>query len=309
MPWWTMLRREQTRAQDLIVLALNGAAYFGASYVLLNPHYHAWLGLFAVALAGVHLALGAQLWRTRVAAGQDITPVLLTLGVSLSFLTLAAPIQFTAYRITMAWALEAAALTWIGARIKENRLIIGAAIVFALAFCRLLTIDAWIYASPTAYNAIWNQRFLTFAIMALCLWASAYWIRPTPGALVHYIGGHVVLLWTLTQETLDWAARTHPAQSLLSIQTISVTILYALYAVVLVAIGVGSKSVINRIAGLALIGFVVLKLYLFDVWQLSRLHRTLAFVALGILLLSTSFLYSHFRALIESWWKNDEARP
>jgi hypothetical protein len=30
-------------------------------------------------------------------------------------------------------------------------------------------------------------------------------------------------------------------------------------------------------------------------------------VALGALLLATSFLYSHFRALIETWWKNDEA--
>ena len=132
--------------------------------------------------------------------------------------------------------------------------------------------------------------------------------NPQPAALFHYIGGHVVLLWTLTQEVLDWAARSHPEQNLLSIQTISVTILYALYAVALIGIGVGGRSAINRIAGLGLIGFVVLKLYLFDVWQLSRLHRTLAFVALGVLLLSTSFLYSHFRAWIESWWRNDEAR-
>jgi uncharacterized membrane protein len=77
--------------------------------------------------------------------------------------------------------------------------------------------------------------------------------------------------------------------------------------VILVSAGVASKTAVNRIAGLGLIGFVVLKLYIFDVWQLDRIYRISAFVVLGALLLMTSFLYSHFRALIESWWKNDEA--
>ena len=54
-------------------------------------------------------------------------------------------------------------------------------------------------------------------------------------------------------------------------------------------------------------GFVVVKLYVFDVWQVGRIYRISAFVALGALLIGTSFLYSHFRTLIESLWKNDEA--
>src|SRR5947209_19290892 len=113
---------------------------------------------------------------------------------------------------------------------------------------------------------------------------------------------------TLTQEILEWAERRTFTQDLLSVQTVSISILYAIYAVALIGIGVGTRSAINRIAGLALIGSVVVKLYLFDVWQLSRLHRTLALVALGILLLSTSFLYSQFPPLVESWWKDDKAR-
>src|SRR5205085_3873972 len=130
---------------------------------------------------------------------------------------------------------EAAALTWIGARIKENRLIVGAVIVFVLTYIRLVTIDAWIYPTSSGHTAVWNQRFFTFALTAICLWLCAYWIRPTTLALVHYIAAHVVFLWTLTQEALEWAARSHPAQSLLSIQTISITILYAVYAVVLIS--------------------------------------------------------------------------
>jgi len=73
-----------------------------------------------------------------------------------------------------------------------------------------------------------------------------------------------------------------------------------------VSAGVATRTAINRIAGLGLMGLVVVKLYLFDVWQVGRVYRISAFVALGALLLATSFLYSHFRTVIESWWKNDQ---
>src|SRR5579864_2397101 len=53
IPWRLLYRREAVRAEDLSILALNGAAYFGASYALLNADYHAWMGLFAVAIASV----------------------------------------------------------------------------------------------------------------------------------------------------------------------------------------------------------------------------------------------------------------
>jgi uncharacterized membrane protein len=83
--------------------------------------------------------------------------------------------------------------------------------------------------------------------------------------------------------------------------------LMALYAIALIGIGVAWRSVIDRILGLGLIALVVLKLYLYDVWEASRLFRMAAFVSLGILLLLTSYLYSRFRPMIESWWKSDEA--
>ena len=310
IPWWCLVRREKARSQDLAILALNGAAYFGASYYLLNSQYHGWMGFFAVALAGIHLALGYKLWQNQTEEERLQAPVLLAVGVALSFVTLAAPIQFTAWRITMAWALEAAALSWIGARVRNSWMTAGSLLVFLLVLVRLTAIDAFIYSSPTAYTAIFNQRFLTFAIAAACFWLAAKWMMgPKEARLASYFAGHLVLLWTLTQEVLGWAGRSGAGQNRLSLETISITILYAVYAVALVTIGVGSGTAVNRVAGLGLIGFVVLKLYLFDVWQLGRVYKTLAFVALGILMLSTSFLYSRFRSLIESWWKNDEVQP
>ena len=75
----------------------------------------------------------------------------------------------------------------------------------------------------------------------------------------------------------------------------AISILLAAYAVLLVAIGVAAPSAIHRILGLALIGLVVVKLYLYDVWFLGLFYRMAAFAALGALLLAVSYLYSRSR--------------
>lgn len=283
--WWLLVKREIPRLEDMLLLALNGAAYFGASYALLNPRYHAWIGLLAVAIAAAHLAFAAELWKRR---GADIRPALLSAGIALAFLTLAIPIQFSQYHITMAWSLEAAAVTWIAARVQNKRMLVAAVLIFALVACRLAWIDSWIFG-------VWNARFLTFCIAALSAWFSAWWAEWKEIALLDYIAGHLFMLWGMSLEVIRWAERGTPQSNQLSVKTVSISILFAIYAVILVCIGVGSKTAINRIAGLALIGFVAVKLYLFDVWQLERIYRIAAFVALGALLLATSFLYSHFR--------------
>ena len=285
---------------------MNGAVYFAASYYLLDPIYHAWMGLFAVAIAAVHLALAVQLWTARAGASPDLRPIHLSLGVAVAALTLAAPIQFTAYRITMAWALEFLAITWIGVRARSTLLENAGVLIAALMWIRLATIDTFVYPDAQSYTLIWNSRFLTFCIAAACSWLCSYWSRPRSSGLVQYIAGHAIMLWGLTLETVGWAARTTDRANILSVETVSITILFAIYAVILVSIGVAGRSVVNRVAGLALMGVVILKLYVFDVWQIDRIYRISAFVALGVLLLTTSFLYSHLRVLVERLWKGEQ---
>lgn len=44
-----------------------------------------------------------------------------------------------------------------------------------------------------------------------------------------------------------------------------------------------------------LLALVIAKLYLWDVWQLTRVYLVTAFIALGVILLVASFIYSRFR--------------
>lgn len=308
-PWTVLVRKTRARREDMVIIVLNAGFYFAASYDLLAPHYRSWLGLFAVALAALHFALGREIRAVLPEEARDARTVLLYIGVALAFLTLAAPIQFTGYRITMAWALEAAGLSWIGVRTGERRLAYGSLFVFFLVFVRLFASDAWIYSGAQPYAALWNVRFITFITAAVAFLLAAWWIRTGAAALAPYLAGHFVMLWALGAEVFGFVNRTAAPSDLQNARSTAISILMALYAVLLVALGVARRSALNRLLGLWLIGVVALKLYLYDVWRISRgMYRVAAFAALGILLLVTSYLYSRYRGSIESWWRDESNR-
>lgn len=294
--WWTVIRKRALRNTDLLVLGTNAGVYFGASYYLLNPAYHAYMGLFAAALAALHLLLAKLVF-----AKNDTRPCQLAIAVTVTFLTLAVPIQFGGFRITIAWALEGAALAWLSARFNSQRMSIGAGIVLVLAVLRLFIVDALLKSS----SLFVNQRFLTFAVTAIGLFIAARFFADRAQALTAYVSGHVVALMALGLELVSWIERSVAETDQFETITVSISILMALYAFMLITLGVAKKSAINRILGLVLMSLVVIKLYLSDVWELGFLFRIVSFLGLGILLLTVSYLYSRFRPVFEKLWKDD----
>ena len=303
LPWRAWVRRTAVVASDLAVAALSGIAYFTAGYLVLDQDYHAWMGLFAVLVAGAYLALAYALWfAPDMAERRDTSAVPLACGLALGLLTLAAPIQFTGYRITMAWAIEGAILAWIARRAESQKLVWVALAVFFLVFIRLLSIDAGMYSKPQDYALLLNTRFLTFAVASISAILAARWIGGHLEAGAVYVGGHVSLLVGLGLEASGWAWRGDPIDAS-SLERVTISILMAAYGVALVGLGVSTRTLFNRWLGLGLLALVILKLYLLDVWEMARVYRIVAFGGLGILLLSTSYLYSRYGEKIESLLK------
>jgi Predicted membrane protein (DUF2339) len=277
------LRRPALQLLDLLVLALNAAFFFGAAYDLLHGSYG---GLLAVAIAAAYAALARILWR------RDPRGALLAAGTACVLLVLAAPVQFAGYRITMAWALEAAAVVWIGVRLAERRAVFAAYAVFALVVIRLTFFDSRMYAGTVQYDALVNARFLAFAVSAASLWAAAWWLRTGRAAQTAYTAGHAAMLAGLGLEAVGWAARTSAPANFHSVASTAVSVVAAGYAVLLVAGGTAWRHAGSRMLGMGLIALVVLKLYLYDVWLLGAFYRMAAFAILGALLLVVSYVYS-----------------
>jgi uncharacterized membrane protein len=281
----------------LWLLALNTGAYFAATYFLLDHRYHSSMAAFALALALPHALLAKAVWSRDRRLGE------LSAAIAVVLLTLAIPIQFVGFRITILWSLEAAALTWLGARLRESRLQAGAFLLFGAVFIRLLTFDAEIYSLREAYSALANQRFVTFAAATASLWIAARFAQIREFQSVSYGAGHLVLLWALAMEIAGWARRTSDSQDVSNVESTGISILMGVYASALIVAGVAFRSALNRLLGLGLLALVIVKLYLLDVWSLSRGFRITAFLALGGLLLLVSYLYSRFKPALERLWR------
>jgi uncharacterized membrane protein len=280
---WPLWRRERLGILELMLVPLNAGCYFAASYRLVDA---SWIGLFAVAIAVVEAAAARMLWRRDARGG------LIAAGTAWVLLILAAPVQFAGYRITIVWALEAAAVVWAGVRVGERRAVIAAECVLALVLLRLAFLDSRMYASATGYPLVVNARMLAFAVSAVSLWAAAWWIRTGPMAAAAYIAGHAAMLCGLGLEAVGWAARMSAPADFRSVATTAISVLAAGYAVLLVAAGAAWRHAPSRVLGMGLIGLVVVKLYLYDVWLLGPFYRMSAFAILGVLLLVMSYLYS-----------------
>ena len=73
------------------------------------------------------------------------------------------------------------------------------------------------------------------------------------------------------------------------------SVLLAVYGLALLALGFLRRAAVDRGIGLVLLGLVIAKLYLYDIWQLQYGFRIVAFVVLGILLLAASYVFSRRR--------------
>jgi uncharacterized membrane protein len=164
--------------------------------------------------------------------------------------------------------------------------------VLAMVLVRLAFLDARMYAGAGEYRLVVNARMLAFAVSAVSLWASAWWIRTGRFAMAAYVAGHAAMLGGLGLEAMGWAARMAAPADFRSVASTALSVMAAGYAVLLVAAGAAWKHAPSRLLGMGLIGLVVLKLYLYDVWLLGPFYRMAAFAILGALLLAVSYLYS-----------------
>ncbi len=85
----------------------------------------------------------------------------------------------------------------------------------------------------------------------------------------------------------------------------SYSIAWALFALLLLIIGMQRRAAPIRYAGLALLAVTVVKLFFHDLSQLDQLYRIGAFIVVAVIAILASFLYQRFLAAAE---KNNESK-
>ncbi|MCD4694174.1 DUF2339 domain-containing protein [bacterium] len=78
-------------------------------------------------------------------------------------------------------------------------------------------------------------------------------------------------------------------------KSISLSIFWMIYAIILLVIGFARKIRFARIGGLILLGISIFKLFFLDLWYLGSLYRIISSISLGVVLLLISFAYQKYR--------------
>jgi uncharacterized membrane protein len=339
---WLRNKAQQAFAQGVAccgIAILYTALYASFVYYALVPEWVAFCGMLAVCALAVGLTFryeGPALAALGV-AGAFVAPLLLGHAMQhpwllFSYLLLldawAAGLCFRRHWVVLyaisQLATAALFLAWtFGSNAALHR---GAGVLFLCALFGLLHASGRIeagYRAAIPFHAAWTMLAAWmlldakhpgwFALFALGLCAvhfsaaSATRMGARRDSL--YVVAHGCLLSACVRVAAIWATNESSPVTRASVISESTSVLLAIYAIAAIAVGLLRRSALDRIVGLGLLGAVIGKLYFYDVWQLTRVFRISAFVALGILLLGASYIYSRYRYKLEAIWAGREAGP
>jgi hypothetical protein len=80
-----------------------------------------------------------------------------------------------------------------------------------------------------------------------------------------------------------------------------ITVTWALQGAALLATGFPARERLMRLSGLAVLAACVLRLFVFDLPRLEALTRIISFIALGLLLLVVSWIYTRYRDRVQKY--------
>ncbi|TDH20866.1 DUF2339 domain-containing protein [Segetibacter sp. 3557_3] len=173
-------------ASDFGIILSNTCVYFSAGlYCLYQMHAAGYKGLFSIALAIFNLAVTYAFFKNRKI---DTNLLYLLIGITLTFLSLTAPLQLEGNFITLFWAAESVLLLWLFQKSKIRIVETAFLLVWVVMLFSLLLDWINIYQSHTKnLPIIFNKGFITTLFASVATFAISRLMRTSaitdPGAL------------------------------------------------------------------------------------------------------------------------------
>src|SRR5438874_6025892 len=227
-------------------------------------------------------------------------------GAALFFITLIFPIQFDRQWITLGWALEGAALCWLFHRVPHPGLRIAGIALLLVSFARLVCNPAVLAYHPRTAAPIFNWYLYTYGIVAICLFVAARLLAPPRNLMLNKNAppllnslGTILAFILLNIEIADYFSKPGTYELTFHFsgnfaRDMSYSIAWALFALLLLIVVIRKRNKAARYASIALLGYVLLKLFFHDLSQLHQLYRIAALIIVAIIAILASFLYQRF---------------
>lgn len=148
-------------------------------------------------------------------------------------------------------------------------------------------------------------RYISFILVALTVY-SCYKLLNAPFMKwkswpVFDLLLHIIAVWIASSELINLMDLARSEQS----YKLGLSILWGIYALLLIVLGIWKKKKYLRIGAIVLFGITLIKLFFYDISHLNTIAKTIVFVALGVLLLLISFLYNKYKHIISDEKTNE----
>ncbi|SDS81026.1 Predicted membrane protein [Mucilaginibacter mallensis] len=154
---------------DFSILLINTALYFSTGlYLLTMMHDEQFRGLFSASIGALNLLFSFVLFRTKRA---EINILYLLIGITLTFISLAAPIQLHGHFITLFWAAESVLLYWLYQKSSIKLIRLVSLLIWIAMLLSLMMDWSQLYISQDVrFAIIANKGFITTVFSAICTW-------------------------------------------------------------------------------------------------------------------------------------------
>ena len=151
------------------------------------------------------------------------------------------------------------------------------------------------FSKSLGYIAI---RYFSFALFAGLFVMTFRYIKERysmkPNWILFDVAMHISILTIITSEILNWLNTAGASDA----NTLIITIVWGVYALMLIGLGIWKNRQHLRIGAFILFGITLLKLFFIDIAHFGTIAKTIVLVSLGVLLLVISFLYNKYKHLI-----------
>lgn len=288
-----VIGKERLTGPDVALLHLNSLLSYVAVHALVSDVYPNSDAALAFGFAIWNGTVAGALWSARRGSALHF------MSLAATFLAVGIGLEFDGAARTIGWGFEGAALAWLGMREGRNWLHAGGLAVFAAAvgqFVVLLT-----EAPADTFVVLFNSRALCGLVIVALLYVLALLHRHGAGdigATPFVLAANLLTLALLTEEIYSyWDVRMRaasPGAGSLG-RELMLSVSWALYATALIVIGLWRGFAPIRYLAMGVFGVTTLKVFFFDLAELEQIYRVSSIIALGVLLLLTSYLYNRSR--------------
>jgi uncharacterized membrane protein len=254
-------------------------------------------------MAAYHAVVGGSVLRR---PDDDALHRFVYLGLALTFVTIAIPLQLRASYITLAWAVESAALVWTGLSAGHPRVRQAGLALLAVTAAKALFVD--ILQRPDPFILLLNERMLAGASVIAAASVSAWLLREAQETLSQWerlaaavltLGANFFALVFVSLDLWDYMGVTWVGAGRESAQQLSLSLFWSVYALAGMSVGIWKRMRPVRLFAIGLLYVAITKVFVFDLGFLEVPFRIVSFFALGLILMLVSLLYTRFEGRLK----------